>query len=596
MALLPTGLVTFLFTDIEGSTQRWDRTPDAMRLALISHDALLEDVILAHNGAIFKRVGDAFCAAFAAADRALAAALTIQRALAAATWTDVEALRVRIALHSGTSDERNADYFGPTVNRVARLLAAGHGGQILVSQMTQTLVGDALSPAVSFRDLGIRRLKDLAAPEHIWQVVAPDLPATFPPLKTLDVRPSNLPIQLLPLLGRTAEVTQAEAKLIHDRARILTLTGPGGIGKTRLAQELGHMLQDRYPDGVVMVDLAPVTDSALVLPTLAQTLGVPVAGDHPLVARLHAYLHDLRLLLILDNLEHLLVVVPEIMALIQSTRHVQILVTSREPLQVRGEVLLVLSPFPVPAATPSLSVEEALTLPVVRLFCDRAQAVVPTFQLTSTELPAVLDLCRRLDGVPLAIELTAAGIRIMSPTNLVAHLDRGLDGVLRQGRDRPSRHQTLRQTIAWSYDLLTLAEQRLFAHLAVFEGGWTVEAAEAVCADPTLPAPHILTLLDAVVMKSLVQRMPIEDGEEPRFQMLTTIRTYAEECLERQPERARIHQQHLQYYAALTDSQRGHYVGATQITHLNCLEAEPTSITTGRPLPGRCRREREQPA
>jgi predicted ATPase len=262
------------------------------------------------------------------------------------------------------------------------------------------------------------------------------------------------------------------------------------------------------------------------------------------------------------------------MAIIQSTRHVQILVTSREALQVRGEVLLALSPLPVPAPASSLSVEEALTLPVVRLFCDRAQAVAPTFQLTAPELPAVLDLCRRLDGVPLAIELTAAGIRIMSPTNLVARLDRGLDGVLHQGRDRPSRHQTLRQTITWSYDLLTPAEQRLFAHLAVFEGGWTVEAAEAVCADPTLPASHILTLLDAVVMKNLVQRMPVEDGEEPRFQMLTTIRTYAEECLERQPERARIQQQHLQYYAALTDSQRGHYVGAAQITHLNCLEAE----------------------
>ncbi|MBV9279632.1 MAG: adenylate/guanylate cyclase domain-containing protein, partial [Chloroflexi bacterium] len=533
MTPLPSGTVTFLFTDVEGSTRRWEQHPTAMDRAIARHDAILKRSIEEHRGAVFKTVGDAFCASFSTAPQALRAALSAQRALAAEAWDDECAIRVRMAVHTGAAVERDGDYFGPPVNRVARLLSAGHGGQILLSGAAQELVRDVLPPRVDLRDLGEHRLKDLARPERIFQAVAPDLGSDFPPLKVLDRRPHNLPVQPTPLIGRQREVRAVCDLLRQDGVRLVTLTGPGGTGKTRLALQVAAELLDELPDGAYVVSLASIADPDLVLPAVAATLGLAEAGEG-LVDTLTASLRDMRLLLVLDNVEHLMPAAPAVGEILAACPDLKVLATSREALRLAAEREFPVPPLAVPEPKRLPSLEALSQYDAVALFIQRARGVKPDFTVTNETAPAVAEICHRLDGLPLAIELAATRIRLFPPPALLGRLDRRLKILTGGARDLPARQQTLRGAIDWSYSLLDAGEQALFARLAVFAGGCTVEAAEAVCAADG-PETDILEGVSSLVEKSLLKAGEDVSGghAEPRFAMLETIREYAAERLER---------------------------------------------------------------
>src|SRR5919202_547993 len=483
MAGLPTGTVTFLFTDIEGSTALWEQQPAAMRHALVRHDALVEQFVAAHQGQLVRPrgEGDSRFAVFARATDAVAAAAALQQAFYTEPWPTPTPLRVRIALHAGEADLRAGDYDGTAVNRCARLRAAAHGGQMLVSQATYDLVREHPLAGIELRDLGEHRLKDLQQPEHIFQLVIDGLASTFPPLATVERRPNNLPAQLTSFVGREQDVAAVHQSLRNPHVRLLTLTGPGGIGKTRLALQVAATLSDTFADGVWFVDLAPLTDPALVAPTIARALGVKETPDQSLVVGLRTHLQRKELLLVLDNFEQVAAAAPLLTDLLTVEDRLTLLVTSRVVLQVSGEHVYLVPPLPVPAGIAAGGAVEKLThYAAVALFIQRAQAAKPDFQLTPEAVPAVAEICVALAGLPLAIELAAARVRLFPPQTLRTRLTRRLTVLTAGARDLPARQQTLRATIDWSYHLLSAAEQTLLARLGVF-GGWTLEAAEAIC-------------------------------------------------------------------------------------------------------------------
>ncbi len=632
MAERPGGTITFLFTDIEGSSQRWREQPAAMKTALARHDALLRQAIEDPGGFVFKTVGDAFYGAFPTAPDALQAALWAQRALFAEHWQGLDPLRVRMALHTGTADEREGDYFGPTLTRVARLLSAGNGGQTLLSQVTYELVRDHLPPDVELRDLGEHRLKDLARPERVYQVVTPDLPADFGPLHTLDRRPHNLPVQPTPLIGREAETRQVAALLRRPEVRLVTLTGPGGTGKTRLGLQVAADILDDFADGVVFVALASVTDPALVGHTLAQTLNIREQTGRPPLDSLKDYLRDKQLLLLLDNFEQVVEAAPLVAEVLAAAPRLKALVTSRVVLRVSGEYDFDVPPLALPPTTddrrPPTAGGRRMTdetgdtkyeiritqYEAVRLFIERATAAKADFAITNENAPAVAEICHRLDGLPLAIELAAARIRLLSPQAILARLA-GSAGqtplrLLTGGsRDLPARQQTLRNAIEWSYHLLDEADKTLFRRLAVFAGGCTLDAIEAVCADdegrrteegrggtkdgvtqanPLDPSPLVLgrpsfvlrpdAILDGVeslVAKSLVRRIETaEAADEPRFGMLVTIREFGLEQLAASGEAEEVRQRHADFYLRLAEEAQAGLHRPGQLTWLARLDAE----------------------
>jgi predicted ATPase/class 3 adenylate cyclase len=575
---LPAGTVTFLFTDIEGSTALWERHPQAMERALARHDAIVQQAIEDHSGHIIKTAGDGFCAAFATAADALTAALAAQRALAAEPWGSTGPIRVRMALHTGAAQLRDNDYYGPPLNRVARLLASGHGGQILLSAVTQELMHDYLLPdagnnhglPIQLRDLGAHRLKDLARPERIFQVVAPDLPADFPPLRTLDSYRHNLPPQPTALIGRDAEVRAVADLLCREDLRLLTLTGPGGVGKTRLALQaaaelLGERDGHRFADGVWFVALAPVRDPALVAAAIVQALDLKDTGDRPLIDVLKGYLRARRLLLVLDNFEQVAGATSLISDLLGAAPEVKLLITSRSALHLSGEHEFAVPPLRVPDTQHMPSPERMPQYEAVRLFIERAQAVRAGFSITNENAPAVAEICVRLDGLPLAIELAAARIRLFPPRALLARLGNRLKLLTGGARDLPARQQTLRDAIDWSYNLLDVAEQALFARLAVFTGGCALEAAEAVLGDDErdqrlddelavfIARDLVVDGLTSLVDKSLLRQIEVSDGE-PRFVMLETIREYALERLVASGEEAAMRRRHVEYHLALAEA------------------------------------------
>jgi predicted ATPase/class 3 adenylate cyclase len=574
-----TGTVTFLFTDIEGSTRLWEQQPEAMATALARHDALLREVIAAQGGTVFKMVGDGLHAAFGTAPDALAAALTAQRALQGEAWGAVGPLRVRMALHTGTAEAREGDYFGPALNRVARLLAAGHSGQVLLSAATWELVRDQLPPEVALRDLGMHRLKDLTRPEQIYQLMVPDLPSEFPPLHTLERWRTNLPVQLTPLIGREQEVATVCDLVRREDVRLVTLSGPGGVGKTRLGVQVAAELLDSFPDGVYFVALAPISDPAFVPSAIAQPLGLQETGSQPLIERLQEYLRDKRLLLLLDNFEQLLDAASLIAALLAVVPSLKLLITSRSVLHLSGEHTFPVPPLRLPDRKQLPSVEQLSQYDAVALFIARARAARPEFQVSNENAPAVVEICVRLDGLPLAIELAAARCAVLSPQALLARLNQRLKLLTGGARDLPARQQTLRNTIGWSYDLLDADEQTLFRHLAVFVGGCTLEAAEAVASELKIENEQlkndlsdrsfsilnsqfsILDGLTSLVEKSLLRQEEMEDGE-PRFGMLETVREYALERLEESGEADALWRAHATYYLALAERAEPEFMGA----------------------------------
>lgn len=540
---LPTGTVTFLFTDIAGSTQRWEQHPRLMRANLAQHDAVLRAAIRQHSGAVVKGTGDGLIAAFAQAADGLEAALAGQRAIVAADWGAAGPLRVRMALHSGEAQLIDGDYFGPTLNRTARLLATGHGGQVLLSLAAAELLRDRLPANVQLRDLGAHQLKDLARPEQVFQAVAADLPADFPPLRTRDARLRILPTAPNPLIGREAELTALAALLGDPALRLLTLLGPGGTGKTRLAIAAADELVERFADGVCFVDLTPVRDSALVLPTIGRVLGLQESQERPMAEVVIAFLRTQALLLILDNCEQVVAAAPDIAALLADAPRLQVIATSREALRVAAEQIYPVPPLAVPAAG-----DNGLSAPAAQLFLARVRAGRGDLALAEEAGAAVAAICRRLDGLPLALELAAARMRHLTPQALLGRLAQPLDLLTSGARDLPSRQQTLRATIAWSYDLLNEAEQTLFRRLGVFIGGWDIAAAEAVGGLGAATLDRLGSLID----KSLVgQGSGV--GDEPRYTMLETIREFALEQLAVCREDVATSERHADYFLELME-------------------------------------------
>ncbi|HEU5316679.1 MAG TPA: tetratricopeptide repeat protein [Chloroflexota bacterium] len=580
---LPTGVVTFLFTDIEGSTRLMERHGDGYRTALLRHHALLHAAVREQSGTVFETVGDAVYAAFARPSCAVAAALGAQRRLAAEPWDTLggDALRVRMGLHTGEVELWGDHYFGPALYRADRLASLGHGGQILLSSPTADLVRDALPTGATLIDLGEHRLKDLQRPERVYQLTGAAASAggtahstAFPPLRTLQSRPNNLPPQATPFIGREREVDEVRHRLLRNPdVRLVTLLGPGGTGKTRLALQVASDSLDDFPDGVYLVALARVAAPELVLSAVAHALGVRETVDQPLLQSVIAHLREKRLLLVLDNFEHVIAAAPRVADLLDACPHLKVLVTSREALRLYGERDYPVPPLSLPDARdahalPSLG--RVAAYEAVRLFVERAQEVSPAFALTDENAGAVVAVCRRLDGLPLAIELAAARTRLLSPAAMLERLDRSLPLLTGGARNLPPRQQTLRGAIAWSYDLLAPDEQALLRRLSVFLNGCSLEAAEATC--PDLP---VLDGIESLIAKSLLRQQHEETWEEgPRFFMLQTIREFAREQLDSCAETDQTLDRLLAYFAGLAERGRPGLRGARQTEWLDRFDRE----------------------
>ncbi len=583
MSDLPTGTVTFLFTDIEGSTRLLQRLGPRYADALAEHRELLRAAFGRWNGHEVDTQGDAFFVAFARAADALACAADAQRTLAAYDWPEGEAVRVRIGLHTGEPIATGSGYVGLDVHRGSRICSAGHGGQILLSGAARDLVANALPEGSALRDLGEHRLKDLQRPERLYELVLDGLPDDFPPLRTLVRNRHNLPVQPTPLLGRERDLAAVCAMLRGDD-RLVTLTGPGGIGKTRLGLQVAAELGDAYADGVYYVSLSPVFDANLVPAIVAQALGLRDGGGRTPAEGLSAYLAERAVLLLLDNFEQVADAAPFVAGLLAACPHIKALATSRELLHLRGEQEYPVPPLELPAhsalniahrAAPDVDVLSRY--PAVALFIQRARAVKPNFEATSANVAAIAELCARLDGLPLAIELAAAHVKLLSPQAMIPRLAGRLDLLSGGARDLPDRQRTLRNTIDWSYGLLAPEDQMLFRCLSVFSGGWTLEAAEAVFRSVDTPGffrgPDILEGLGALVDKNLVQQREGDDGE-PRFTMLQTIRAYAHEQLDASGDADLLHRVHAEYYLELAERAEPHLTRRDQAEWLHRLERE----------------------
>lgn len=638
------GAVTFLFTDLEGSSRLWEQYPAAMPAALKRHDVILQEAVEANHGQVVKTTGDGLLAAFPTARDGLQAAIAAQNRLASEAWGETGPLRARMGLHSGDAEYRQGDYFGPALNRAARLMALASGGQVLLSRAAAGLVNDRLPADIALRDLGEHCLRDLSEPERVYQAVASGLPADFPPLRSLSAFPNNLPVQLTSFVGREDEIAEVRRLLgastalsapgslsavegsagastaansastslsapgnastgsarqtagegsarqmaVEGSARLLTLTGPGGSGKTRLSLQTAAGLLEAFPDGVWLVELAALTDPGLATQAAAGALGVRELQGQPLLDTLTDYLRYKNCLLILDNCEHLIDAVARLAGhLLKSCARLKILASSREALGIPGEVAYRVPSLPPPAAG-SNQLEVVAASAAVQLFVERAQAALPSFTLTEQNAAAVAQIARRLDGIPLALELAAARVRVLTAAQIAARLNDRFRLLTGGSRTALPRQQTLRALIDWSWELLTPAEQILLRRVSVFAGGWSLEAAEAVVCDGAsttargradlsgastpLSAPEVeqpgrqaesgglsavegparldsldlLDLLDQLVNKSLVLVDRI--GGEARYRLLETIRQYGHERLMESGEAARMRDRHLDYF------------------------------------------------
>jgi predicted ATPase/class 3 adenylate cyclase len=543
---LPTGAVTFAFTDIEASTQRWERDRIAMQAALVRHEVLLHAAVAQHGGHVFKTVGDAFCAVFSRPEDAVAAMLAAQRAFEAEDFSAVDGLPIRAAIHTGTADERGGDYFGPAVNRVARLLAIAHGGQVIASGVTQDLALGALPAQAAFKDLGAHRLKDLSRPEQVYQLVAPGLRSEFPPLRSLSALPNNLPMELTSFVGRDQEIAEITALLFHHR--LVTLAGSGGVGKTRVSLQVAANLLDGSGDGVWFIELAPLADGALIPSTIANAMGMALAPDKEPVTALVDALKSKGLLLVLDNCEHVVEAAAAVIAaLLRGAPNVSVLASSRQSLGVSGEETYRMPSFSVPPEDESagLLAERARDYGAIALFVERAISADKRFALTDDNAPIIADIVRRLDGIALAIELAAPRVKMLDVRQLSKRLDERFRILTGGGRDVLPRQQTLRALIDWSYDLLDDREKTLFARLGIFVDGFTLEAATAVCSDDALDEFDLFDVLSSLGDKSLVAAELT--AESTRYRLLESTRLYALEKLDVAGNRRRVADRHLDW-------------------------------------------------
>lgn len=563
LSAVPSGTVTLLFTDIEGSTRLWESEPAAMADALRRHDEILRTAIDASEGYVFKTVGDAFCASFSTPSAAAKAVISAQAALVSEQWTTSLPLRVRMGLHTGVCEERESDYFGPAVNRTARLTALAHGGQVLVSNATAELLFDSPADGFVLSDLGRHRLNDLSRPERLFQLGAQDLPDHFPPLPSLDSPklPNNLPAQMTTFVGRGEEIT-ALRDLIGQH-RLVTLTGAGGVGKSRLALHLAADIVDGPADGTWWVELGPLGDPDKVPGAVATVFGLRKESNRPLLETLAAQLHDLDLVLVLDNCEHLLGATCDLVeTLLKAVPGLRVVTTSREALGLAGEMAW---------RVPSLDEKAA-----VELFVDRARQARPGWQIDAETAETILRICRRLDGLPLAIELAAARTRMMNPARIASGLDDRFKLLTGGSRTAVPRQQTLEASVSWSYALLSDEEQALLRRLSVFAGGFTVESVEAVCADGALVEEFaVLDLISRLVDKSLI----IFDDQSGRYRLLETLLQFARERLVDVAETQRVRTAHLAHFLNYAERIEPLLVGGDGPVLLAQLELERGNLT-----------------
>jgi predicted ATPase/class 3 adenylate cyclase/DNA-binding CsgD family transcriptional regulator len=576
---LPLGTVTLLFTDIEGSTRLLEQLGEHYPDVLAECRHLLRTAFHVCGGQEVDTQGDAFFVAFARATDAISAVVAAQRALVAHAWPNGVVIRVRMGLHTGEPQFSAESYVGLDVHRAARIMSAGHGGQVLLSQTTRDLVEHELPEGVSLRDLGEHRLKDLGRPQRLFQLVIAGLPADFPALKTVDASANNLPVPSTVLIGREREVATVVHRLRREDIRLLTLTGPGGIGKTRLGLQVAAELSELFTEGVYFVNLAPIRDPEFVVPTIAQTLDVKETADQPLLDHLSAFLREKRLLLMLDNFEQVINAAGQVVALLAACPKLKMVVTSRMTLHVQAEHEYAVPPLAVPDPKHLPNLAALSQYEAVALFIARAQAVKPDSQVTNANASAIAEICVRLEGLPLAIELAAARIKLLPPQALLGRLVQRLTVLTGGARDVPARQQTLRNTIAWSYNLLDATEQRLFRWLSVFVGGCTLEAVEAVCAflDISTEAVWVLEGVASLIDKSLLQQKEQEDGE-PRFVMLETLREYGLEALAASGEMESTRQAHATYYLRFSEEGEPELHGPQQVMWLERLEQEHDNL------------------
>lgn len=577
MSSYPSGIVTFLFTDIEGSTKLAQQYPSQWETLRGRHHAILQSAMDAQNGYVFQIIGDAFCVAFASAIEALNAALDAQRYLVNEDWSPAP-VKVRMGIHSGTAQlKEDGQYIGyAALTMTQRIMSAGHGGQVLLSGATRELVRDMLPADTSLMELGEKRLKDLQRPESLYQLSAPSLPAIFPPLKTLDSFPNNLPMQLTSFIGRKQEI--AEVKRALDKHRLVTLTGPGGTGKTRLSLQASADSVETFKHGVWFVELTPLMDPDLIPQTILSTIGIGEQPGKTPLELLKEYLQGKITLIILDNCEHLIAGSARVAnALLNAVSGLKILATSREALSVQGEATYPVPPLSLPDPKHLPVTEQVSQFEAVRLFIDRAMLVQPHFAVTNENAPAVAQICYSLDGIPLAIELAVARIKSLSPDQIARRLDDRFRLLTGGSRTALERHQTLRATLDWSYNLLSQDEKRLLCRLSVFAGGWALEAAERVCGSEE-DGLEILDLLTQLVEKSLVNAN-ISDSNT-RYSMLETTRQYGHEKLFESSENEIFRQKHADYFLGLAEQADQEIHGAHQLEWIDLLEMERDNLRT----------------
>jgi predicted ATPase/class 3 adenylate cyclase len=571
---LPAGTVTFLFTDIEHSTLLLQELGAAWVEVLEAHRAIMRAAIHANEGCEVGTEGDSFFVSFASAESAAAAAVSAQRALAAHAWPGFQ-LRVRMGLHTGEGSLVGDDYVGIDVHRAARIAAAGHGGQVVLSEATATLIETALPAGARPRDLGEYRLKDLPRPEHLFQLDIEGLPQEFPALKSLDLRRNNLPLQMTPFVGRTSELADARSRLAESR--LVTLLGPGGMGKTRLAIELAGNVLEEYADGVWMLELAPLSDPDLIASSLLTVVGLREEPGRTPLQTLTDHLASRQVLLVLDNCEHLVEACARLTsALLRACPKLRVLATSREALGVPGEVAWRIPSMAAPAQLPPL--DELMEWSAVALFVDRALIARPAFQVTEKNAGAIVELCRHLDGIPLAIELAAARLNVLSVEQLAGRLNDRFKLLTGGSRSALPRQQTLRATIDWSYELLTEQEKAFLRRVSVFAGGFDLEAAEAICGWEPLDPADVLDLVGALASKSL---LVLEEGDDPRYGALETIRQYGAGRLREADEEAEQERRHREWFLSLAEQAEAELRRAGQFAWFDRLDRELDNLRAG---------------
>jgi predicted ATPase/class 3 adenylate cyclase len=569
MTPYPTGTVTFLFTDIEGSTRLAREHPDTWETARSRHHEILQEAVVSNQGVVFQIIGDAFCTAFHRAGDALKAAYQAQTHLQELNGEQTP-IRVRMGIHTGEAEALDGEYHGYlTLSLTQRLMSAGHGGQILVSGATENLLRSQLSKEVSLRDLGNQTVRDVPELVRVFQVTAPLLQVDFPALRTTPSHPNNLPTQLTSFVGREKELEEIQRLLANTH--MLTLIGPGGTGKTRISIQVASALLDRFPDGLWLVELAPILDPLLVPRLTAMTMGLRDEPQRPVIEMLCDYLREKKMLLILDNCEHLVDACARMAdKILHAAPFVRILASSREALGIGGEVTYRVPSLGLPDVNHLPALESLSQYEAVKLFIDRARSAIPSFSVTNENAPAVAQICHRLDGIPLAIELAAAKIRVLGVEQIAKRLDDRFRLLTGGSRTALERHQTLRAAIDWSYNILPSSEQIFFRRLSVFVGGWTLEAAESICGSGL--EADVLDLLEQLINKSLVM---MESGEgQTRYHMLETMRQYAAEKLVETGESDLLHDRHMFYFIELAEAAEPHLIRPEQLEWLARLEAD----------------------